>query len=351
MREGGLMRAKVLIIADDLTGALDSAVGFAAPGRRVMVARSPEDVAETWATRPDVLAVNTSSREISAKAAAARVTHALEALSPDDFDVVMKKVDSRLKGNPAAETAALARWAGRARQVACPAIPEMDRRVEGGALVGAGVADPIPVASRFDDPVEVPEIGSDAELDRLITDAPDSPLWIGARGLSFALARQLGVTAPPDTGLAAPVMIANGSRDPVTLTQIAALPENLTRIEAPDGTTSDAVPTPGQPLALTITDGGGALPGAEAARRFAETIARTARAARPAALVICGGESAQAALDRLSVTSLQIIAELRPGLPLCRIDTAWGPVDIVTKSGGFGAPGLLAEIVTTAGTR
>ena len=67
--------------------------------------------------------------------------------------------------------------------------------------------------------------------------------------------------------------------------------------------------------------------------------------------MICGGESAQAALDRLSVTSLQIIAELRPGLPLCRIDTAWGPVDIVTKSGGFGAPGLLAEIVTTAGTR
>lgn len=348
------MPGKVLIIADDLTGALDSAVGFAAPGRRVVVARSPEAAAEAWhgppEAQPDVLAVNTASREIPAPEAAARVARALEGLDPGEFTLVMKKIDSRLKGNTGAETAELARWARRDRQIACPAIPDMGRRVEGGALLGAGVAAPIAVAPCFESPVEVPDVGSTADLDALVAGDPTATLWIGARGLSFALARRMGVAAPATTGLTGPVMIASGSRDPLTRAQIDALPPGLPRIAAPDGTAPDTPITPGQPLALAITEGGGALPGAEAARRFAETLARTAQAARPGALVICGGESAQAALDRLSVTSLQIIAELRPGLPLCRIDTGWGPVDLVTKSGGFGAPDLLAEILAEART-
>ncbi|MBW6417611.1 four-carbon acid sugar kinase family protein [Celeribacter sp. PS-C1] len=335
---------EVLIIADDLTGALDSAVGFAGRHRKVVVARSPEAVPEALALNPDVLAVNTSSREISPEEAATRVSVALELVRPSAFQVVMKKVDSRLKGNIAAETAAMARWYGAAPAIACPAIPEMGRRVEAGALVGEGVQAPIDVAACFADPVEVPDCAEDADLDQLVAEAGARALWIGARGLSFALARRAGVEMPDRARLRAPLMIANGSRDPVTRAQISALPNGVAVRDAPDGVAPDEQISEG-PLVLSISEGGGNITGQEAARRFAETVARYAGRTCPAALLICGGESAQAILDRLGVNSLQVTAELRPGLPLFEVQVSWGRLQIVTKSGGFGAPELLAELV------
>lgn len=342
------MKMEALILADDLTGALDSAVGFAALGRRVVVARSPEAVSEVLALTPDVLpdvlAVNTASREVAPEMAAARVVSALAGLHPGSFKTVMKKVDSRLKGNIAAETEAMAQWFDGARLVACPAIPEMGRRVEGGMLVGEGVSVPLNVAGCFKTPVDVPECASDADLDRLVAHPEGKVLWVGARGLSFALARYAGVSAPAVASLRAPLMVANGSRDPVTLAQIARLPSEVTVLDAPDGDVRDADVSEG-PLVLSISDGGGGLSGHEAARRFAESVARYAERARPAALLVCGGESAQAILDRLGVNSLQVTAELRPGLPLCEVRMPWGNMQIVTKSGGFGAPELLAGLV------
>lgn len=333
---------RTLILADDLTGALDSAVGFARGGRKVLVARHPEAVADAMACTPDVLAVNTASREIASEAAARRVATALSSLDRDAFSIVMKKVDSRLKGNIAAETAVLTDWMTPSRRIASPAIPDMGRKVMSGALTGSGVAEPIPVARRFDGAVETPDIASEADLDALVTEGGTETLWIGARGLAFALARREGIAAPDRAALTGPLMIANGSRDPVTRAQIAALPCAVT--EAPDGRAPET-PLPGEPLILSISDGGGSLTGEEAASRLADSIAHLAARHRPASLLICGGESAQAALDRIGISSLQVIAELRPGLPLCVVDAAWGKVRIVTKSGGFGAPDLLADIL------
>lgn len=336
--------AKALILADDLTGALDSAVGFADARHRVVVARSPEAVPEALNLAPDVLAVNTSSREIAPAEAAARVTMALEAVSPNAFKPVMKKVDSRLKGNVAAEAAVMATWYGAARAIACPAIPDMGRLVTSGALVGEGVQAPIPVAACFDGAVEVPDCTTDADLDALVASVEEPVLWIGARGLSFALARGAGSGVPDRASLRAPLMIANGSRDPVTRAQIAALPSGIAVIEAPDGVAPEVEISEG-PLALSISEGGGGVSGQEAARRFAESVATYANRYHPAALLVCGGESAQAILDRLGVNSLQVTAELRPGLPLCEVQVGWGTMQIVTKSGGFGAPDLLAGLV------
>ncbi|WP_394707509.1 four-carbon acid sugar kinase family protein [uncultured Celeribacter sp.] len=338
------MKMEALIVADDLTGALDSAVGFAALGGRVVVARSPGAVPEALALAPDVLAVNTASREVAPDIAAARVMFALAGLHPGSFKTVMKKVDSRLKGNIAAETGVMVKWFDGARLVACPAIPEMGRCVETGMLVGEGVSAPLSVVACFETSVEVPDCESDADLDRIVCASKSTTLWVGARGLSFALARRSGVSAPAAAGLRAPLMIANGSRDPVTLAQIAALTSDVTVLDAPDGEVRDADVSDG-PLVLSISDGGGGLSGHEAARRFAETVAHYAERRRPAALLVCGGESAQAILDRLGINSLQVTAELRPGLPLCEVRMPWGNMQIVTKSGGFGAPELLAELV------
>lgn len=339
------MIISVLILADDLTGALDSSVGFADGVRRVVVARSPQSVGDALALRPDVLAINTGSREEPEADAVLQVETALARLNLNAYDVIFKKVDSRLKGHVAAETGVLARAAGRARQVACPAIPDMGRVVVDGALCGAGVAQPIPVAKAFADPVVAPDVSTNADLDALVDGDLTDTLWIGARGLSFALARAMGVASPQAARLKGPVLIVNGSRDPITVAQIQALTGVLPVLHAPDGIAPDAMPV-AESFALSIAEGAGQVDGQKAARNLAEGAARLARQMRPASIVLCGGESAQACLDQLDVNSLRVIAELQPGLPLFEAQMAWGPVQFVTKSGGFGTRASLVDIVT-----
>ncbi|MFV0383195.1 four-carbon acid sugar kinase family protein [Paracoccus sp. (in: a-proteobacteria)] len=336
----------VLVLADDLTGALDSAVAFASPGWRVLVARSPSAVPAALAAAPDVLAVNTGSREVAAGAASAQVKAALAHLSPDDFQVVMKKVDSRLKGHPGAETAELAIWMGAARCVAAPAIPDMGRVVSGGLLIGPDVPRPVDIASCFTQPVECPDSLDQSDLDALVAAGDGPVLWVGARGLAMALARRQGIGATPAPGLNAPVLIANGSRDPITQAQIAALAGVVPVAQAPDGHVPEGVTGP--VAVISITDGGGGLDGAGAGRSFAQGTAAAALRIQPRGLLICGGETAQAVLDQLRVDHLQVIAEFRPGLPMCIIGTSWGQVRLVTKSGGFGAPSLLRDILLSS---
>ena len=137
---------RILIIADDLTGALDSAATMTGAGLRSVVARRPADVAAAMAGDPDVLAISTASREGGAAAARDAVAAALDAVGALP-EIVFKKVDSRLKGHVAGEVAVLSARAGRTRALVAPAIPAQGRAVVGGRLTGAGVAMPIDVAA------------------------------------------------------------------------------------------------------------------------------------------------------------------------------------------------------------
>lgn len=344
------MILSTLIVADDITGALDSAVGYSGADKTVVVASNPAAVPEALTYAPDVLAINTSSREVSVEDAARQVATALRYLDPTAIGTVLKKIDSRLKGNIGAETEVLNRWYEPERRIACPAIPEMGRCVTRGTLEGSGVVRPIPVASRFDSAVEVPDVASDADLDQLVRGAADRVLWIGARGIAFALARAAGVALPAVKRVQPPVMIINGSRDPVTQAQIAVLSDQASRIDAPDGIAPE-IHSLSFPLVLSISDGGAGISGHEAATHFAASTARLVRENEPAALLICGGESAHAILDQLRISVLQVKAEIRPGLPLCEVQTECGRVQFVTKSGGFGTPTLLSEVLEEASNR
>ncbi|WP_180900691.1 four-carbon acid sugar kinase family protein [Martelella soudanensis] len=341
------MPPSVLIIADDLTGALDSSVAFAGPGRSVLVARNPNAIPELLSRAPDVLAINTASRECGADEAAKRVAAALAHLPVADIPMIMKKVDSRLKGNIAAEMAVLQAMPGARRIIAAPAIPAMGRRVTGGMLSGDGVSGPIDVASRIGVPVEIPDAESDRDMNELVASAGPGVLWVGARGLAFALARAPRHPEPRPFRLHSPLMIVNGSRDPITVAQVERLRALTLLLDAPDG----AVPaTPGAelPLVLSISDGGGGLAGDAAGARFCDGVSRLLRALRPEALLVAGGESCNGILDRLDIRSLQVIAELRPGIPVSHAKAPWGNLQLVTKSGGFGTPSLLAELFAEA---
>ena len=118
-----------LLVADDLTGAVDTGHGFAARGRGVRVRLRGEHGAETAPTDRDVLAVDTDSRAASPSVAAEAVTRAIGAYPAAR---VYKKVDSTLRGNVVAEVDAAVAATDADLAVVAPAFPATGRTTEGG---------------------------------------------------------------------------------------------------------------------------------------------------------------------------------------------------------------------------
>lgn len=135
--------ARVLVVADDLTGANAAAAGFARQGLRAVTASAadrPDLVAEMGA-RFDVVVATTDSRHESPKVAATRVGRVLAAGWP--VDLVCNRIDTTLRGNVGSTTAAVLEGVRRAtgrRVVAlcAPAHPAAGRHTIGGTQLLGG---------------------------------------------------------------------------------------------------------------------------------------------------------------------------------------------------------------------
>ncbi len=128
-----------MLLADDLTGAADCAIAFARRGMPASV---------TWtgqraASPPDdpVLALDANSRGLQPGAAAARHCALLQAHHAEGV-ALFKKIDSTLRGQPAAELAATVqdlRGRGRgALAIVAPAFPAAGRTTEAGCVQVGG---------------------------------------------------------------------------------------------------------------------------------------------------------------------------------------------------------------------
>ena len=347
---------RILILADDLTGALDSAVTFTGAGLRCVVARRPADVAAALAEDPDVLGISTASREGAAAEARAAVAAALDGVGRLP-DILFKRVDSRLKGHVAVEAAAVARQSGHSGALVAPAIPAQGRTVERGRLTGAGVETPIDIAAAMTGSgleLQIPDTRDAGDLDRALAVAlaGPPPLLVGAAGLAAALARRLapGACVIPAPRLAAPLLLAIGSRDPITLAQLDRLAATgIPVTEAPGG----ACPTPGEgPVRVLrlVAAPGQAFDPHVAGARFAVDVARHVTDGAVRTLFGCGGETADAILGALGQGVLRIEGEVLSGVPVSSMLVGGRKLQLVTKSGGFGdATALLsmADAVTS----
>lgn len=128
------MSGRWLILADDLTGAADCAIAFA---RRGLAAGVSWGTAAEADAQPAVFSYDADSRGMTAAQAAARHRQALDnLLTPDRL--LFKKIDSTLRGQPAAETAAtiafLKARAGSAFGIFAPAFPATGRTTVGGHI-------------------------------------------------------------------------------------------------------------------------------------------------------------------------------------------------------------------------
>lgn len=131
---------RMLIIADDLTGAADCGVACAGCGLRTLVAF---DCRECDA---EVLAIDTDTRAAEPEEAAAAIGRLIRALPQRDDLLVYKKIDSTLRGNVAEElkAALMARRAvsGEDRRIVAvmaPAFPAAGRTTVNGRVLVNGV--------------------------------------------------------------------------------------------------------------------------------------------------------------------------------------------------------------------
>ena len=347
------MTLKVAIIADDLTGALDTGTPFVDAGLSVAVAIEIEAISQALASGADVVVVNTASRALPEEDAARRVGLAASALLAASPEIVLKKIDSRLKGNVAAESAALAAVFGHREIVLAPAIPDQERFTRNAHVVGRGVDEPLPIADLFKprrEKVLIVDAETDSDLDRLIAEHDwKTTLAVGARGIGSAFARSIGNAKTPSTDFKATLktVFAFGSRDPITTAQMARLEASAMLqacIEAPMGSVGH-VDGLALPVLLRCT---GEISGdaAAVADRFAQGVKSVIEDTGPDMVMVGGGDTALAVFRALAVRVLTPKGEIEPGVPWFDV-TAGNGVSFrcAVKSGGFGNSDSLLRVI------
>jgi len=143
--------ARMVVIADDLTGAADCAASSAALGCRATVLLHSPEQPESEAGWPDtdILSIDANSRCLPAEQGAqlaTRLVYLCASHNADSEYVLFKKIDSTLRGNVADELAALlhARRSISPANAKCsivmaPALPAQGRTTVGGRLFVHGV--------------------------------------------------------------------------------------------------------------------------------------------------------------------------------------------------------------------
>ncbi|MDE3148011.1 MAG: four-carbon acid sugar kinase family protein [Acidobacteriota bacterium] len=131
--------ARMLVVADDLTGAADCGVACASHGLRTVVVFGDDD----GDAQADVLSVDANTRHMKPEKATAETARHVQRYIRDEGTLLYKKIDSTLRGNVAAELAAalearraLTAEGERIVAVLAPAFPANDRTtVKGRQLI------------------------------------------------------------------------------------------------------------------------------------------------------------------------------------------------------------------------
>lgn len=327
------------LLADDLTGALDSAAPFAAV-RGAMLVRWRDD-----GTASGDAAFDSETRDLGRSQARMRVARLTRQMI--GAELAFKKLDSCLRGHPAAEIAAVAIEGGFRTVVVAPAFPAQGRMTRGGRQLlreddgwhDAGVdlarelmAEGLTVRHGRPGPdggLYLCDAADEADLAEIAASPALAPpvLWCGSAGLARALAGPT-VPVPLAEALPPPRLLVVGTAHPATLAQLERLgtpPDDvgIARVDLPSGS-----------------------PPAEARAALERLTAGLADNACPGSALVIGGETLLCLADALGAQALSVEGELAPGLAVARFTGGrWDGLRVVSRSGGFGAPDLLSNLL------
>ena len=122
----------ILIVADDLTGAADSAVQFRQVGLSAVVLATPPSRRFIW-PRAQVVSLSLNTRDASPVGVQRIWERQAPAIRPLAQDaLVYHKIDSTLRGHPALEVRLLLRCLGASGAIVAPLFPSSaDKRLTG----------------------------------------------------------------------------------------------------------------------------------------------------------------------------------------------------------------------------
>ncbi len=369
---------KVLVLADDLTGASDTVVQFARSGWSSLLSLSGG-----WREQPtqDAVALTLDTRRspqaerVTARAAADLAT-----------DSLYLKIDSTIRGRVAEQVrGALAGYRQhhpKAYAVVCPAYPAMGRTVEDGVVLvdgrpvheGPAGRDPVTPVTESDLTLVLPgsvRVAADEDLaaalreagaghDVVVVDARDEAdierlaaavatvgadaLPVGSAGLAGALSRAwrdrerrsdpagASESARPVRGDRALVVVS--SLHDVARAQTAALLALVKR----ESLAVDVLLTPAERLEGAAD---------QRARDIAAQAATTLDRGEHGFLVLVGGDGAAATLNALGATGIRVTDAPVEGVPLGTvIGGAHDGLAIATKAGGFGTTTTLIDVLS-----
>jgi uncharacterized protein YgbK (DUF1537 family) len=353
------------LIADDLTGALDTAAQFAAPGQPIPVfmnGRLP-------ASMPLSFAVDSGTREKDGDAAAAVASRLAPLLEPMPGVLSFKKIDSLLRGSCGAELAAVLGAVPVKYCIIAPAFPFHGRVTRGGrqfersegpwrpsgedvleelksrgidaALACAGDAVP--------EGVSVWDAETDGDLRRIAQAgaALSSPvLWCGSGGLAAAIA---GRRVPVFGAFERPLLGLVGADHAATAAQLDACADHLLTLADGGAASSDRLSAhlEKEGIAIVRFDVARGADRAAAAAHIAREMADLTRRIRaPRSLVVTGGETLRALCASLGVDRLDVAGQVVPGVPVSILRGGrWDGIALASKSGAFGNRMMLREIL------
>ena len=125
---------KLVIIADDLTGALDTGVQFSKKNMSVIVTTDLNFNFEEFSKEIDVIVIDTESRHIPNDEAKKRVKSVLSKLDKEKIKFFYKKTDSTLRGNIGSEIEGFMEGLNINEVSFIPAFPLSKRTVKDGIL-------------------------------------------------------------------------------------------------------------------------------------------------------------------------------------------------------------------------
>lgn len=123
-----------IVLADDLTGAMDTGIQFRKYGLQTSVIVSADDCELRGDACAEAISINNSSRELSGTEAYEKTLRAVRRLSLSPQDVLYKKIDSMMRGNPVQEIDAALEASGCRKAIVAPSFPQEGRVVRLGVL-------------------------------------------------------------------------------------------------------------------------------------------------------------------------------------------------------------------------
>ena len=377
------MNTKLLIIADDMTGTLDTGIQFAKQGITVSVVTDPESLSGTIPTNCEVLAVNSSSRHLTPQQAYDAVYRIALMGKQAGIPYIYKKTDSVLSAALQASEAECLAFV--------PSYPAMNRITKNGihyvdeiplseSIFGRDPFNPVKEsdvakliglqtelpAHRLDDMpgkgIIIADAGSDEDLHTVgiqLKQAGMLGVSAGCAGFAKFLPELLELKTEEQSAIPNPgnrLLVISGSLNPVTRLQLdeaeaccfrrvylskeqkldaqhAQLPKInepwliLDSLDNSESITADTADS-NEAIRSAISDNIGIL-----VSRLLNDYDGT--------VMIIGGDTLLASLKQLGCTQMKLLSEVFPGIVLSQINVNGTDRLLISKSGGFRTETLL----------